>query len=81
MQEKTYKTPLKKLVKFFEKSRDNWKNKYFEKKKEFKRATNRIYDLEARKDEWKKRALKAESKLEEIEINKDSSSEIKKKFL
>ena len=30
MQEKTYKSPLKKLVKFFEKSRDKWKNKYFE---------------------------------------------------
>ncbi len=46
MQEKTYKSPLKKLVKFFEKSRDNWKNKYFKKKKELKRATNRIYEPE-----------------------------------
>ena len=69
MQEKIYKSPLKKLVKFFEKSRDNWKNKYFEKKKELKRATNRIYDLESRKDEWKERALKAESKLEEMNKN------------
>jgi predicted nucleic acid-binding Zn-ribbon protein len=70
MQEKTYKSPLKKLVKFFETSRDNWKKKYLEKKKELKRATNRIYDLELRKDEWKKRALEAESKLKEIPTDK-----------
>jgi hypothetical protein len=75
MQEKTYKSPLKKLVKFFEKSRDNWKNKYFEKNKELKRATNRIYDLEIRKDEWKERALEAETKLKEKDKN---SSEVKK---
>ena len=71
MKEKTYKSPLRKLVKFFEKSRDNWRNKYFEKKKELKRATNRIYDLELRKNKWKERALKVERQLEEM--NKNSS--------
>jgi hypothetical protein len=45
MQEKKYKSPLKKLVKFFEESRDKWKEKYVEKSKELKRVTNRIYDL------------------------------------
>ena len=63
MQEKTYKTPLKKLVKFFEQSRDSWKEKYFEKKIDLKRVTNRIYDLKNRKDYWKARALRAEQKL------------------
>jgi len=77
MQEKNYKSPLKKLVKFFEKSRDNWKNKYLEKKKELKRATNRIYDLKLRKEEWKKRALEAESKITEISID---SSEKKSSY-
>ncbi len=69
MQEKTYKSPLKKLVNFFEQSRDNWKEKYFEKKIELKRATNRIYDLENRKNEWKERAIKAEKQLNEIDEN------------
>ena len=63
MQEKKYKSPLKKLVKFFEKSRDKWKEKYFEKKKELKRAKNQINDLKQRKEDWKDRAIKAESKL------------------
>ena len=76
MQNKIYKSPLKKLVKFFELSRDNWKEKYFEKKKELKRLLNRIYDLENRKDKWKDRALKAEDKLKEYENN---SIENKKK--
>ncbi|SFV63291.1 hypothetical protein MNB_SV-12-1597 [hydrothermal vent metagenome] len=66
MQEKTYKSPLKKLVKFFETSRDKWKNKYFEKTKELKRAKNQINDLKQRKEDWKERAKKAEDALEEI---------------
>lgn len=68
MQEKKYKSPLKKLVSFFEESRDKWKEKYFEKTKELKRVTNRIYDLENRKDEWKTRALNAEEKLKNLNI-------------
>ena len=68
MQEKKYKSPLKKLVKFFEQSRDKWKEKYFKKTKELKRVSNRIYDLENRKDEWKKRALNAEEKLKSLNI-------------
>ena len=77
MQEKTYKSPLKKLVKFFEKSRDNWKNKYIEKKIELKRAKNQINDLKQRKEDWKDRAIEAENKLKEIEKN---ASEVKKKI-
>ena len=68
MQEKTYKSPLKKLVRFFEKSRDSWKDKYLEKKRELKRAKNQIYDLKQRKEDWKDRAIRAEGKLKEIDI-------------
>lgn len=75
MQEKTYKSPLKKLVKFFEKSRDSWKNKYTEKNKELKRAKNQINDLKQRKEDWKERAKKAEDELKEIN---SKSSEVKK---
>jgi len=72
MQEKTYKSPLKKLVKFFETSRDNWKNKYNEKKKELKRAKNQINDLKHRKEDWKDRAVKAEDELKELKKNTQS---------
>ena len=77
MQEKTYKTPLKKLSRFFEKSRDNWKAKYLEKKIELKRAKNQINDLKHRKEDWKDRAIEAENKIKEFE---NESSETKKKI-
>jgi predicted nucleic acid-binding Zn-ribbon protein len=66
MENKEYKSPLKKLVKFFEQSRDIWKKKYIEKKKELKRVTNRIYDLEKRKEHWKERAMRAEEKVQQL---------------
>ena len=67
MQEKTYKSPIKKLVTFFEKSRDNWKDKYLKKKIDLKRAKNQINDLKQRKEDWKDRAIKAENELKEID--------------
>jgi len=72
MQTKIYKSPLKKLVVFFEKSRDSWKAKYVEKKIELKRAKNQINDLKQRKESWKERAMKAEEELEKktIELSK-----------
>ena len=78
MLDKEYKSPLKKLVKFFEESRDKWKEKYFEKKKELKRTQNRIYDLNNRKEEWKERALKAEKELTNFksEIEPESKKKI-----
>ena len=81
MQEKTYKSPLKKLVKFFESSRDSWKEKYFKKKKELKRLLNRIYDLENRKEFWKERALKAENECKDRALKAENELEgIKKKI-
>jgi hypothetical protein len=35
-----YKSPLRKLVKFFEQSRNQWKEKYFSKKKQVKQLQN-----------------------------------------
>ncbi|KPA13326.1 hypothetical protein MHK_006457, partial [Candidatus Magnetomorum sp. HK-1] len=49
---KDYKTPIKKLCKCFQKSRDEWKDKCLKSKKDIKRLKNqnkysqkRIYDL------------------------------------
>ena len=80
MQIKTYKSPLKKLVHFFESSRDNWKSKCFEKNIELKRAKNQINDLKNRKENWKERAKRAEDELKEIN-NKSLDDTIKKNSL
>lgn len=68
MKSQNYKSPIKKLARFFEISRDNWKIKFFELKKESKRLINRIYDLEKRKDNWKQRATKAEDELKSLQL-------------
>lgn len=63
-----YKSPLRKLVKFFEQSRDQWKEKYFTKKTQVKQLQNRVRDLEKTKQEWKQKAqtLKAQVSLQEL---------------
>ena len=82
MQYQEYKSPVKKLIRFFKISRDNWKEKYFEIKKDLKRATNRIYDLEKRKDDWKQRATEAEEKVKlfKAQENENIVKPIKKKL-
>lgn len=63
-----YKSPLRKLVKFFEQSRDQWKEKYFTKKTQVKQLQNRVRYLEKTKQEWKQKAhtLKAQVSLQEL---------------
>ena len=84
MQYQEYKSPVKKLIRFFKISRDNWKEKYFEIKKDLKRVTNRIYDLEKRKDDWKQRATEAEEELKllklKVQENESVVKPIKKKL-
>ena len=52
-----YKSPLRKLVKFFEKSRDNWKQKSLEHKKENRRLSKKLRVLETAKKRWKDEAI------------------------
>ncbi len=73
-----YKSPLRKLVKFFEQSRDQWKEKYFTQKTQVKQLQNRVRYLEKTKQEWKQKAqtLKAQVKQKELE-----AKTLQKKFL
>jgi len=58
-----YTSPPRKLIRFFLKSRDQWKAKYQAAKATIKRLENRGRFLEKSKDEWKARvkALEAEN--------------------
>ena len=60
---KTYKSPIKKLVRFFEKSRDQWKAKCLEAKATAKGLKHRIRYLEQSKAEWKTKAKELEQEL------------------
>jgi predicted nucleic acid-binding Zn-ribbon protein len=82
--EKRYKSPQRKLVKFFEKSRDAWKAKCGEAKRTVKRLKNRIRFLQQSKEQWKDRARNLERELEQLKAEKQSLAEkyegLKKKW-
>ncbi len=61
--EPIYKSPQRKLVKFFQQSRDRWKAKHREAKVTLKRLTNRVRFLESSKAHWKGRVKALEAEL------------------
>jgi hypothetical protein len=63
-----YKSPLKKLVTFFEKSRDKWKEKYLGIKNENKLLKNKLSILKASKQKWKDETLLLRKQLKEVEL-------------
>jgi hypothetical protein len=68
---KDYKSPLKKLVRFFEKSRDNWKAKYQTQIKENKRLKNRVTFLQTSKQKWRDEALALRKTLQKTQASKE----------
>jgi hypothetical protein len=82
-EEKQYKSPQRKLVKFFEKSRDQWKDKCLDAKTKIRRFSNRIRFLEGSKKKLKNQVkeLKAEiSRMKsDIQEKEDEFELLKKK--
>ena len=65
--DKVYKSPVRKLARFFEKSRDQWKAKCREAKAMIKRLKNRVRFLEESRDRWKMRAKELQAKVVQME--------------
>ena len=65
---KTYKSPQRKLVTFFQKSRDQWKAKCREAKVLVKRLKNRGRYLEQSRSSWKQQAQALDSELAQLKI-------------
>jgi len=82
-EQKTYKSPLRKLVRFFQKSRDQWKAKCLDAKATAKGLKHRIRYLEQSKEEWKTKAKELEQELARItaQQNRPQSLEDDKKRL
>ena len=78
---KDYKSPTRKLVKFFERSRDQWKAKSAEAKAMVKRQKNRIRYLEASKEQWKRKAIELEKEVTRMKANTNPDSEQEEKKL
>ena len=77
---KGYKSPQRKLVKFFEKSRDRWKAKCREAKIEVKRLKNRVRFLEKSKEHWKSRVQELEAELARVKAKEREKEEELEEF-
>jgi len=72
---KEYKSPRRKLVKFFEKSRDQWKAKCSDAKAMVKKQNNRIRFLQASKEKWKTKAIELEKELARMQAQANPASQ------
>jgi hypothetical protein len=65
---KIYRSPTRKLMQFFERSRDGWKRKRQEAKVLNRRLSNRVRKLEASRDLWKERAQRQGEELRQLRV-------------
>lgn len=63
----TWKSPLRKLVRFFQRSRDQWKRKHHALKKDIKREQNQRRAVERSRQHWREKATRAERRVCELE--------------
>jgi hypothetical protein len=76
-----YKSPRRKLVKFFEKSRNQWKAKSIAAKAQVKYLKNRIRYLEGSQAKWKSKALELETERARLKAQENEESPQGKKTL
>jgi hypothetical protein len=60
-------SPASKLLPHFKKSRDGWKGKHHEVKKEHKLLSNQTRAVEKSREKWRERAKTAEQRVKELE--------------
>ena len=72
LEQNSYKSPVRKLVNFFEKSRDNWKEKYQRNKKANKKLKNKVCALKTSQQKWKSETLLLRKQFKEAAIHTEN---------
>jgi hypothetical protein len=67
MEVKEYRSPQYKLVRFFERSRNNWKRKSHSRKVLIKRLTSRLQKMRVGRDRWRERAAALQDELGRVQ--------------
>jgi hypothetical protein len=67
MDVKSFTSPLRKLVNFFQRSRDRWKTKYQEAKRLCKKLSNQVRAVEKSRARWRELAQQYERQVSELE--------------
>lgn len=70
--DKVYKSPVRKLARFFEKSRDQWKAKCREAKAQVKLLEKRVRFLEGSRDRWKSQVKELEAEVAELKAREQA---------
>ena len=63
-----FRSPLRKLVAFFQSSRDKWKEKCLQVKYEFKLLKRRFENLQKNRDLWRQRNQESETEREQLQV-------------
>jgi uncharacterized protein YlxW (UPF0749 family) len=80
--QKEYKSPIRKLAAFFKKSRDRWKDKHIGAKADVKRLKNKVRFLVKSKNDLKQRLKVFEYEMNQLRSQKqETESEIPKKAI
>jgi hypothetical protein len=58
-----YKSPVRKIIAFLEKSRDGWKAKHHAVKQELRRTENQLRAVTASREKWRRQAEEAQAEL------------------
>jgi hypothetical protein len=67
MESSELKSPLRKLVRFFRRSRDGWKVKHHAMKRMCRTLANQVAAVEKSRDEWRARARGSQRRVDELE--------------
>jgi hypothetical protein len=62
-----FKSPVRKLVRFFQTSRDGWKRKYQESKRRNKKLSNQVRAVEKSRAHWREVAQREQRRSRELE--------------
>jgi hypothetical protein len=66
MESKAFKSPVKKLVRFFEKSRNGWKAKHHTLKQQLKKLSNQVRAVETSRAHWREVARQERRRVREL---------------
>lgn len=67
METKEFKSPAPKLIRFFQRSRDKWKQKHHEVKRICKKLGNQVAAVEKSRQLWRTRAKRLHARIRELE--------------
>ena len=62
-----YRSPIRKLARFFERSRDRWKQKCRDAKKQNKLLGNQLRAVEKSREQWRWRANQLETQVQQLQ--------------